>query len=232
LKVSIVIPCYNEIATIERLVERVREAWPAEKEIVLVDDGSTDGTRELIRERVQSMVDRVIFQETNLGKGAALQAGFRASSGDVIIIQDADLEYSPAEYGKLIQPIVEGKADVVYGSRFVTGDSRRVLYFWHSVGNKFLTLLSNMLTNLTLTDMETGYKAFRREIVERLTLVERGFGFEPEFTAKIAKLGCSIYEVGISYSGRTYADGKKITGKDGFHAIWCIVKYNLFSTVN
>ena len=231
MKVSVVIPCYNEIATVETLVGLVREASPPEKEIVLVDDGSTDGTRELIQERVHGLVDRVVFHEKNLGKGAALQSGFKAASGDVIIIQDSDLEYSPSEYGRLIQPIAEGKADVVYGSRFVTADSRRVLFFWHSVGNKFLTLLSNMLTDLTLTDMETGYKAFRREIVERLTLMERGFGFEPEFTAKIAKLGCRIYEVSISYSGRTYAEGKKITGKDGLHAIWCILKYNLFTQV-
>jgi len=231
LKVSIVIPCYNEIATIETIVSRVKEAWPPDKEIVLVDDGSADGTREVIQNQLHGLVDRVIFHEANLGKGAALQSGFSVASGDIIIIQDADLEYSPSEYWRLIQPIADGRADVVYGSRFVTGETRRVLFFWHSMGNRFLTFLSNMLTNLTFTDVETGYKAFKREIIERFTLVERGFGFEPEFTAKIAKLGCRIYEVSISYSGRTYTEGKKITGKDGFHAIWCILKYNLFTKV-
>jgi glycosyltransferase involved in cell wall biosynthesis len=229
LKISIIIPCYNEVQTIERLLKRVREAPPHDKEIVVVDDGSTDGTKELLRQALSSHADKVIFQATNKGKGAALREGFRAATGDVIIIQDADMEYNPADYVKLLGPFEEGIADVVYGSRFVTGDSRRVLYFWHSVGNKILTLVSNVFTNLTLTDMETGYKAFRKEIIEQIRLVEDRFGFEPEITAKIAKLGCRIYEVGISYSGRTYAEGKKIRGIDGLRAIWCILKYNLFS---
>ncbi len=194
---------------------------------MLVDDGSTDGTRELIRDGIASQVDRVIFHERNKGKGAALRSGFAACDGDVIIIQDADLEYDPQDYAKLVAPILSGKADVVFGSRFITGDPRRVLYFRHYLGNQFLTFLSNVCTDINLTDMETGYKVFRREILSQITLEENRFGFEPEITAKIAKLRPRIYEVGISYTGRTYEEGKKITWKDGMRAIWCILKYAL-----
>jgi glycosyltransferase involved in cell wall biosynthesis len=223
---SVVIPAYNEASTIEQLVARVR-AVPLEKEIIVVDDCSTDGTGEKLEEITPRYALRVLSHEKNQGKGAALRTGFAHARGDIVIIQDADLEYDPNEYGKLIQPILDGKADVVYGSRFAGGESHRVLYYWHSVGNTVLTQLSNMMTNLNLTDMETCYKAFRREVIEQLVIEESRFGFEPEITAKVSKLGCRIYEVGISYSGRTYGEGKKISWKDGISAIRCIVKYNL-----
>lgn len=197
------------------------------KEIILVDDCSTDGTREIIR-RLADDTTKVIFHDLNMGKGAALRTGFTNVTGDIVIIQDADLEYDPNQYPKLIQPILEGKADVVYGSRFATRDYHRTVFFWHMLGNKILTLLSNVLTNLSLTDMETCYKVFRRGILEKITIEENRFGFEPEITAKIAKLGARIHEVGISYSGRTYKQGEKIGWKDGFRAIYCIIKYNLF----
>ncbi len=222
---SVVIPVYNEVHNIREIHARVR-AVPIEKEILLIDDGSTDGTREILRELADDTT-KVVLHEYNQGKGAALRTGFRKASGDIVIIQDADLEYDPAQYPKLIQPILEGKADVVYGSRFVTGDYRRVLYFWHMLGNSLLTLTSNMFTNLNLTDMETCYKVFRREVLQKITIEENRFGFEPEITAKIAKLDVRIYETGISYSGRTYKEGKKIGWKDGFSAIRCILKYNL-----
>jgi len=222
---SVVIPVYNEVDNIREIHARVR-AVDIVKEIILVDDGSTDGTREILR-GMSDDTTKVVLHEYNQGKGAALRTGFRNVTGDIVIIQDADLEYDPAQYPKLVQPILEGKADVVYGSRFVTGDYRRVLYFWHMVGNSLLTLLSNMLTNLNLTDMETCYKVFRREVLEKITIEENRFGFEPEITAKIAKLNVRIYETGISYSGRTYTQGKKIGWKDGFSAIRCILKYNL-----
>ena len=222
---TVVIPVYNEVNNIREIHARVR-AVPIEKEILLVDDGSTDGTREILRELADDTT-KVVLHEYNQGKGAALRTGFQKASGDIVIIQDADLEYDPAQYPKLIQPILEGKADVVYGSRFVTGDYRRVLYFWHMLGNSLLTLMSNMFTNLNLTDMETCYKGFRREVLQKITIEENRFGFEPEITAKIAKLDVRIYETGISYSGRTYKEGKKIGWKDGFSAIRCILKYNL-----
>jgi glycosyltransferase involved in cell wall biosynthesis len=227
MKLSVVIPCYNEAATIERLLETVRAApWP-EMEIIVVDDCSTDGSRELLQGRLRALVDHLVVHEVNRGKGAALRSGIRAATGGAVIIQDADLEYDPAEYPRLLAPIADGRADVVYGSRFMGGAPHRVLYFWHAVGNGFLTVLSNMLTNLNLTDMETCYKAFRRELIQSIEIEEDRFGFEPEITAKIAKRGVRVYEVGISYYGRTYAEGKKIGYRDGFRAIYCILKYNL-----
>lgn len=211
--------------TIREIYARVQTV-DLDKEIILVDDGSTDGTAEILQELADETT-RVFSHERNMGKGAALRTGFRQASGDIIIIQDADLEYAPEQYGKLIQPLLEGRADVVYGSRFVTGDYRRVFFFWHMVGNKLLTLLSNMLTNLNLSDMETGYKVFRRSVLDKIKIEENRFGFEPEITAKISKLNIRIYEVGISYAGRTYQEGKKVGWKDGFSALRCIVKYNL-----
>lgn len=227
MKVSIIIPCYNEKNTIERAIEAVRNAPVENKEIIVVDDCSDDGTQELLRERLAGAVDRVIYHPRNRGKGAALRSGFEAATGDVILVQDADLEYSPEEYPLLLDPIVSGKADAVFGSRFMGGRPHRVVFFWHMVGNKFLTLLSNMFTNLNLTDVETGYKAFRAPLVKSLKLEEDRFGFEPEVTAKLARAGCRIYEVGISYDGRTYAEGKKVNWKDGVRAIYAILKYNL-----
>jgi len=229
IKLSVIIPCYNEIHTIERILAAVKASPVADKEIILIDDGSTDGTRELIRSKLESSVQRVIYHEKNLGKGAAIRNGLTHATGNVVIIQDADLEYDPREYETLLQPILEGKADIVCGSRFVGGDSHRVLYFWHFVGNKFLTLLSNMFTNLNLTDLECCYKAYKRELLQKIEICESGFESEPEIIAKISKLHCRIYEVGISYSGRTYQEGKKITWIDGLRAIKSIVKYNLFS---
>ncbi len=225
--VSVVIPCYNEAATLEQLIDAVVAAPVERMEVILVDDGSIDGTRELIRDKLEERVTKVVYHERNRGKGAALRSGFAAASGDVVLVQDADLEYDPRDYPKLLAPILEGRADVVFGSRFAAGEPHRVLYFWHSVGNRLLTLLSNMLTDLNLTDMEVCYKAFRREVLRKITIEEDRFGFEPEITAKVARLGCRIYEVGVSYAGRTYAEGKKIGWRDGLRAIWCILKYNL-----
>ncbi|MCW6035880.1 glycosyltransferase family 2 protein [Spirulina subsalsa FACHB-351] len=226
MKLSVIIPCYNEVGTISQVIEAVKKS-PVDCEIIIVDDCSTDGTRQVLESQIESIVDQVIYHPRNRGKGAALRTGFAAATGEIVIVQDADLEYDPQEYPLMIEPILKGKADVVFGSRFQGGRPHRVVYFWHMVGNKFLTLLSNMLTNINLTDMETCYKAFRREIIQSLRIQENRFGFEPEITAKVAKLNCIIYEVGISYYGRTYKEGKKIGWKDGFWAIFCIFKYNL-----
>jgi glycosyltransferase involved in cell wall biosynthesis len=227
MKLSVVIPCYNEIDTISRVVEAVRAASPADKEIIVVDDASTDGSGERLESDLRARIEVLIRHASNQGKGAALRSGFQAATGDVVVVQDADLEYDPRDYALLLAPILEGHADVVYGSRFMGAAPHRVLYFWHRMGNGLLTLLSNMFTNLNLTDMETGYKAFRRQVVQSIRIEENRFGFEPEITAKVAKGGWRVYEVGISYFGRTYAEGKKIDYRDGLHAIWCIVKYNL-----
>ena len=225
---SVVIPCFNEAATILDLLERVRSAPVASKQIIVVDDGSSDGTRELLQ-GLQADDLTVLLHERNRGKGAALATGFAAARGEICIVQDADLEYDPDEYPLVIGPIVQGKADVVFGSRFQGAAPHRVVYFWHRLGNGFLTLLSNMFTDLNLTDMETCYKAFRTEIIQAIRIREQRFGFEPEITAKLARRRCRIYEVGISYYGRTYDEGKKIGWRDGVRAIWCILKYNLWA---
>jgi len=228
MRISIIIPCYNEVNTIEDIINAVRKIHYDNKEIILIDDFSNDGTRELIRKGIETKVDKVIYHNKNMGKGAAIRSSMKTVTGDIVVIQDADLEYDPEEIHKIIGPILNGRADVVYGSRFVGATPHRVLYFWHLIGNKLLTILSNMFTNITLTDMETCYKAFKREIIQSITIEENRFGFEPEITAKVAKMNCRIYEVGISYYGRTYEEGKKIMWKDGISALRCIIKYNLF----
>jgi len=223
MRLSVVIPVYNEVHTIAEVVARV-EAVPLPKEIILVDDGSTDGTRDRLAEIARRPGVRVLYQPVNRGKGAALRAGIAAAAGDIVVVQDADLEYDPGEYPKLVQPILQGQADVVYGSRFA-GGPQRPSRFWHTCGNRFLTWLSNIFTGLNITDMETCYKVFRREIIQGVRIEENRFGFEPEVTAKIAATGCRVAEVPISYAGRSYREGKKIGWKDGLRAIWCIVKY-------
>ena len=227
-RLSIIIPCYNERQTLADLIRKVRNAPVSDKEIILVDDCSTDGTTDLIRTEIAAQVDRVVYHEHNQGKGAAIRTGLEFVTGDIVIIQDADLEYDPDEYPRLIAPIWENKADVVYGSRFTGEGPHRVHLFWHYVGNRILTLLSNVFTNLNLTDMETCYKVFRTEVIKNIKIHQSRFGIEPELTAKIARQKCRVYEVGISYYGRSYDEGKKIGWKDGFKAIYCIVRYGLF----
>ena len=228
MKVSIIIPCYNEQSTIKEIINKINSQSNIEKEIIVIDDFSDDKTREILENDLKNNIHKIILNERNYGKGYSIKKGIESASGDCIIIQDADLEYDPTDYKKLLDPIINDVADVVYGSRFIGTNERRVLYFWHTIGNKLLTLLSNIFSNLNLTDMEVGYKVFKSNVLKDINLVENRFGFEPEVTAKIAKKNIRIYEVGISYFGRKYSEGKKITWKDGFSAIRCIVKYNLF----
>jgi glycosyltransferase involved in cell wall biosynthesis len=227
MKLSVVIPVYNEVNTIAQILELVNSV-EIDKELIVVDDFSTDGTRAVLEQVKDRYPDIIIFhQPFNMGKGRALRSGFEAARGDYVIVQDADLEYDPQDYYQLLRPLETGKADVVYGSRFITTQEHRVLYFWHSIGNVVLTLLSNMMTNLNLSDMETCYKVFRRELIQSIILEEDRFGFEPEITCKLSRMRIRIYEVGISYHGRTYEEGKKIGMKDGIRALWCILKYRL-----
>ena len=228
MKVSIIIPCYNEEKTIEKILDKILNLKDLDLEIIVVDDKSSDLSRNIITEQLKNKIDKVILNDKNYGKGYSIRKGIEEASGEVLIIQDADLEYDPKDYEKILEPFKLGVADVVYGSRFIGSDKKRVLYFWHTIGNKFLTLFSNIFTNLNLTDMEVGYKAFKTSILKDINLKENRFGFEPEVTAKIAKKSLRVYEVGISYFGRKYIDGKKITWRDGFSAIRCILKYNLF----
>jgi len=226
--VTVIIPCFNEKKTIAKVVDRINNLKDLNLEVIIIDDYSNDGTRELLKNEIDDNVSRIVFNNKNYGKGYCIKKGIEASNGDVILIQDADLEYDPSDYPKLLKPIESGVADVVYGSRFLGGEEKRVLYFWHTLGNKLLTIFSNMFTNLNLTDMEVGYKLFKSDILKDINLVENRFGIEPEVTAKIAKKKIRIFEVGISYYGRKFEDGKKITWRDGFSAIRCIIKYNLF----
>jgi glycosyltransferase involved in cell wall biosynthesis len=226
--ITIIIPCYNEVKTIEIIVNKILKLNKYEFEIIIVDDYSIDGTREILKNKLSSKVSLIIYNEKNYGKGYCIKKGIEQSNGNIILIQDADLEYDPNDYPKLINPIINNYADVVYGSRFVGGDGKRVLFFWHTVANKILTLISNVFSNLNLTDMECGYKVFRAEVFKKIKLKQNRFGFEPEITAKIAKMNIRIFEVGVSYFGRTYSEGKKITYKDAFNALYCIIKYNIF----
>ena len=228
MKLSIIIPCYNEQSTIKEIIYKIENQSKIDKEIIVVDDYSQDKTRDILQQDLKDIIHKVVLNDQNYGKGYSIRKGIEHSTGDCILIQDADLEYNPSDYNKLLNPIINNKADVVYGSRFLGTNERRILYFWHTLGNKFLTLLSNMFSNLNLTDMEVGYKVFKSEVLKNIELKENRFGFEPEVTAKIAKKNIRIFEVGIDYFGRKYSEGKKITWKDGFSAIRCILKYNLF----
>ena len=227
MKLSVIVPCFNEVSTVEDLLNEVKKSEINDIEIIVVDDFSTDGTRDILS-KINDKDIKILYHDSNKGKGAALRTGFKNATGDICIVQDADLEYDPKEFPILIEPIVKNKADVVFGSRFQSSRPHRVVYFWHRIGNGFLTLLSNFFTDLNLSDMETCYKAFRTEIIKSIEIKENRFGFEPEITAKISKMDLRIYEVGISYYGRTYAEGKKIGWKDGVRAIYCILKYNFF----
>ena len=227
MKLSIIIPCFNEIDTIRAIISAIKQAPIELKEVIVVDDCSTDGTRELLKSEIETAIDQVIYHEKNQGKGAALRTGFKYATGDIVVVQDADLEYDPQELPLLMEAFLKGNADVVYGSRFIGHRPHRVVYFWHMVGNRILTLVSNMFTNLNFTDIETCYKMFRRDLIQSIEIEENRFGFEPEITAKLAKKKVRFYEVGISYYGRTYEQGKKITWKDGIRAFYAIMKYNL-----
>ena len=228
MKLSVIVPCYNEENTIEKIIDKIKENTEPSTEIIVIDDKSNDNTNHILKNSIKNKITKLIINEKNFGKGYSIRQGIKEASGDIILIQDADLEYDPSDYKKLIKPFEEGFADVVYGSRFIGSEEKRVLYFWHMIGNKILTLLSNMFTNLNLTDMEVCYKVFKADILKKINLEENRFGFEPEVTAKISKQNIRIYEVGVKYFGRTYSDGKKITWRDGFSALRCIFYYNLF----
>ena len=227
--ISIIIPCYNEINTIKKIIEKIKKYSPYKNEIIVIDDYSNDGSREVLNKYLKTEISKLILNDKNYGKGYCIRRGIKEASGEIILIQDADLEYDPKDYEKLVNPIIKNYADVVYGSRFIGSDEKRVLFFWHSVGNKILTLFSNMFTNLNLTDMENCYKVFKSDVIKNIKLKENRYGFEPEVTAKIAKMNLKIFEVGVRYYRRKYSEGKKITWRDGFSAIRCIFVYNLLN---